>query len=387
MTRRRILVFIDYYLPGYKAGGPVQTLSGLVHHLAKRFEFVILTRDRDLGDSEPYREVPARRSPQMGPARCTYLAPSDLRIWRLRRLIKETPHDIEYANSLFSWALSIKPTLLRRLRMIPRRPFLIAPRGELMPGALKLSRSKKRIYLATARVLRLYTGVTWHASDEQEAEYIRHWFGTHADVRVAPILVAPPSRVEPDGSQPTSSGSLRIAFLSRISPKKNLYGALEIVNGVKTEVQFEMYGPREDADYWKHCQGLLHALPPNIKARYNGTVPHEQVHSLLAEHDLLLLPTLGENFGHVILEALVAGCPVLISDRTPWRGLEAREAGWDLPLDDLERFQQVIDRYARASDAEKLRRSRAAARLGTEHLHDEEAVQRNVDLFLARAID
>lgn len=62
----------------------------------------------------------------------------------------------------------------------------------------------------------------------------------------------------------------------------------------------------------------------------------------MSEHDLLLMPTLGENFGHVIPEALISGCPVLISDRTPWRELESKKAGWDIPLSRLEKFHSVL---------------------------------------------
>ena len=43
----------------------------------------------------------------------------------------------------------------------------------------------------------------------------------------------------------------------------------------------------------------------------------------IARSDVFLLPTGGENFGHAIFEALSCGVPVLISDQTPWRGLEA----------------------------------------------------------------
>jgi glycosyltransferase involved in cell wall biosynthesis len=62
----------------------------------------------------------------------------------------------------------------------------------------------------------------------------------------------------------------------------------------------------------------------------------------MAEHKLFLIPTLGENFGHVIFESLAVGCPVLISDRTPWRGLEEKGVGWDVPLGDVARFRAIL---------------------------------------------
>lgn len=44
------------------------------------------------------------------------------------------------------------------------------------------------------------------------------------------------------------------------------------------------------------------------------------------------MPTFNENYGHAIVESFVAGLPVVISDRTPWRNLEKINAGWDIPL-------------------------------------------------------
>ena len=87
-------------------------------------------------------------------------------------------------------------------------------------------------------------------------------------------------------------------------------------------------------------------LPANVKVAYNGPVNHSEVFSVMAKHDLFFLPTLGENFGHVIYEALACGLPVLISDQTPWRNLEAKGIGWDLPLSNPEQFCQVIDKCA-----------------------------------------
>ena len=37
-----ILIFADYYLPGFKAGGPIKTLSNLVDQLGDEFHFISL---------------------------------------------------------------------------------------------------------------------------------------------------------------------------------------------------------------------------------------------------------------------------------------------------------------------------------------------------------
>jgi glycosyltransferase involved in cell wall biosynthesis len=127
-----------------------------------------------------------------------------------------------------------------------------------------------------------------------------------------------------------------------VSRIKNLSGALRFLCGVSGEVSLEIFGPLEDREYWQECEVLIAGLPSNIEVRYCGEIDHDGVWEVFSAHELLLLPTLGENFGHVILEALASGCPVLISDRTPWRNLEAEGVGWDIPLDETDRFRAAL---------------------------------------------
>ncbi len=155
-----------------------------------------------------------------------------------------------------------------------------------------------------------------------------------------------------------AGGDLRIAFLSRITPMKNLLGAVEILSEVEAPITFDVYGPVEDVRYWEACRRSLAALPKNVRAAYHGPVPHGEVGGVLSRYDLFLLPTLGESFGHAIADALGAGCPPLISDRTPWRELEAEGVGWALPLSDIAAFRRVI--AACAAEPPAVRRERAA---------------------------
>lgn len=154
-----------------------------------------------------------------------------------------------------------------------------------------------------------------------------------------------------------------------------------LLQGVAGAIHFSIYGPLEDARYWHRCQELVAQLPPNVKVEYGGAVKPDRVGALMAQHDLLFLPTLGKNFGHVILEAMVTGCPVLISDRTYWRGLEAAGVGWDVPLEEPERFRDIL-RSCVAMDSEPWRGlSERARKYGTQRLSDPEARKQNRALF------
>lgn len=382
MKKPSVLIIAGRYLPGYKGGGPIRTLANMVDRLCDEFHFKVITQDRDSGDNEPYRGITVDSWQPVGKADVCYLSPQSLSLRALRRVILATQYDILYLNSFFSPAFTIKPLILRRLGLLRPAPLVVAPRGEFSPGALALKIIKKRIYLATAKLIGLYRGVIWQASSKYEEEDIRRWFGDHVPVIVAPD-VPPQLRILEDSipQREKAVGRLKALFLSRISRKKNLDGTLLMLKWLKGEVHFNIYGPVDEPDYWAQCQRIISSLPGNINVQYRGALPNEQVNAVIREHDLFLLPTLGENFGHVILEALVAGCPVLISNRTPWRNLEDKGIGWDLPLEEPERYQAVIQQCVEMDAQTHRAWSQRAREYGLKYIQSKSVLEKNRVLF------
>jgi glycosyltransferase involved in cell wall biosynthesis len=368
MSRKRVLCFTSYYLPGFKSGGPVRSLINFSEWLGDDLDIHIVTRNRDVGSTTPYENrIPGRLYPVHG-AQVQYLSAPYWRPGPLRRLVLACQPDLLYFNSILDPALSIAPLVMRRVHWIPRPPpVLVAPRGEFSPGALSIKPVKKSGYLRLARRLGLYNDVTWHATSEPEVAHIQSWWGPTARILLAPNLpprVAVNEAFERPRKMP---GQLRLAFLSRISVKKNLHGALAILQGVKAPIQFDIFGTQEDRKHWETCSRLMSLLPRNITASYQGVVPPEKVISTLSRYDAFFLPTLGENFGHVILEALLAGCPVLLSDQTPWRDLAVSHAGLDLPLDQPDRFREGIEKFAAMDSREFEQWSRGAREFGVRY--------------------
>jgi glycosyltransferase involved in cell wall biosynthesis len=229
---------------------------------------------------------------------------------------------VVYLNSYFSRRVSMLAVLMCWMQLCRPQKVVLAPRGEFSPGALASKRRRKLLYIAVSHWMKLHGGISWHASSELEAADIRRHYPGSQNIGIAPVI-------------------------ARISPMKNLSGALMMLNGIEGDILFDIYGPAEDRSYWESCQKLIVALPANVRVRFCGPIEHEQVASVFAEHELFLFPTLGESYGHVICESLAAGCPVMISDQTPWRDLEKHGAGWAIPLRETERFrstlQQVVD--------------------------------------------
>ena len=98
----RIVVVADHYLPGWKAGGPIRSLSSLVAELSDDFDFLVVTRDRDRADLEPYEGVRLDTWVPVGRVSVFYGRPATLSRRRLYGIIAAAEPDLVYLNSVYS---------------------------------------------------------------------------------------------------------------------------------------------------------------------------------------------------------------------------------------------------------------------------------------------
>jgi len=107
--KKKILCFADYYLPGYKAGGPIQSIVNLVENLSDEFEFDIICNDHDLLDRQPYPNVKIDEWNAVSKARVFYASRKSLNFKIIKKLLNETKYDLLYFNSFFSFKFTIFP--------------------------------------------------------------------------------------------------------------------------------------------------------------------------------------------------------------------------------------------------------------------------------------
>ena len=160
----RILISTRYYLPGFKAGGPIRSLANLVEYFGGEFDFSLIVNDRDSEDLVPYANVTPHQWSKVDKAHVCYLSPGLTRFfWLAYRMIK-TRHDVLYFNSLFAPVFTIFPLVIHRFLFSRNSKIIMAPRGELSPGALTLKRRRKNFFLRFSRLIGLYSNVIWQAT-------------------------------------------------------------------------------------------------------------------------------------------------------------------------------------------------------------------------------
>lgn len=377
----KVICVADYYLPGFKGGGPIRTIANMRRMLREYVEIAIFTRDRDLGSDNPYPTIYANCWIETSDGPIYYASPKKFTASGLKEAIEGKGYEILYLNSFFSYRGSIE--IYQQLKhQLKTMRILLAPRGEFSSAALNLKRNKKQAYLKLCRLFGCYSEIYWHASTANEHEDIARQFPSAVQrIHIAedPVDIGelPDYSIE---SSKINPGVLRLAFISRISPMKNLDGLLRILAMTTRKIELDIYGPIEDAEYWKSCQRLIALVPGSVMVTYKGALEPESVSPAFAKYDLFAFPTRGENFGHVIFEALRVGTPVLVSDQTPWK--EDRDGALSvLPLNNEMAWSEYLNAAADRSVDAKLK-IRQSARTYAEHFaNSSEIIEKNLAMF------
>ena len=349
MENKRLLVFVDWYLPGFKAGGPISSVAGLAQSLQDDLSIYIVTADRDLGDENTYESIECNKWASHEKHQVMYLSPESQKLTTYKRIINEVSPNFLLINGIYSLRFSILP-LKGAKKLLNANQIFIAPRGMLNAGALEIKPVKKKAFLRAGKLLGLYNKVNWIAtSDVEQSNILQHIDQSvnvfqQSNFGYIGRMFLPSEKNE---------NELKILFFGRISPIKNLEYALELLlNGkFKGEIFFDIVGPIEDLEYWRLCKMKAKELPDNIHFNYRGTVQPQEKGTLLAEYNVLFLPTKNENFGQVILESLQVGLLVLISDQTPW-SFDEHKCGRALPLGSKHKFIQQLEDWLKLDKAE-----------------------------------
>lgn len=337
----RLLITYEYFLPAFKAGGPIQSIRNIAALVSSPvIDTYILCSDKDLDGTE--LEVEKDQWINFSDSVKVYYKSAQSSWSGVFNIIHDIDPDVIFVNGLYSIPYTIMPLLYKgKARKI------VSARGMLHPGALSQKTTKKKVFLGLFKMLGLHKKCEFHSTTEDETGYINQIFGGRQKVWCITNL---PNVQEYQQPIAKNTGAVKLVSISLISPMKNILCVLQALMNVKQSVVYDIYGPVKDAEYWADCQKMIKKLPGNINVNHKGELNPIKIPEALSGYHYFILPSKSENFGHAIYEALSAGKPVVTSHNTPWNNLEEAGAGYNINPDNTIELTETIEQLGRVDD-------------------------------------
>lgn len=379
IEKKRILICVDWYEPGFKAGGPIRSVANLVKALRTEFDFYILTSAFDLGETAPYPGIELNQWHDQDGVFIKYMDKRAMTMASVKGNVEEIHPDILYLNSLFSKLFTIAPLMVANRKNIP---VVLAPRGMLGAGALDIKKRKKKMFITLAKFMRLYKHVIWHASTEIERDDICKTFGKKAHVMIARNIPVAQSKSLEEVLDNKNTGICRFVFISRISAIKNLHLAVESAKKLKNTmpIYFDIYGHIEEPEYFDSFKEDIKDHG-NVKIEYKGVLNPAKIADVYLHADFMVMPTRHENYGHAIVEAWANGCPVIISKNTPWKNLNVQGLGWDVDITNPDNLTKAMQESIDIDFSSYISMVRSSYNYFAEKICDDEVMNANRNLF------
>jgi len=295
----------------------------------------------------------------------------------LRKYLSSCPDlpDILHLHGVWMPA-NIRVSMFGRKKGIP---YVINPRGDIEITRINFGRVKKikkKLAWSLYGKSMVNSAACIIATSERERNSI---FDLGCKVPVALI----PNGIEldafPDPVVHKHGRKRVLLFLSRINPIKGIEYLIEawsrLPESLRSDWELHIAGNSDPVEYQVSLEKEVNRLHLQDSIRFTGPLFGEDKMRKYRDSDLFVLPTLNENFGNVIAEAMMCECPVITTRNAPWSCLIEDKCGWwiDLSVDNLvcalmdsmsltdsERHELgrasrkcIIDRYSAESAARK----------------------------------
>ncbi len=336
----KVFISIPWFLPAYKAGGPIQSIVNLVNNFTSNIEYKIFCGNTDL-NNEPLVNVEEDKWVQYNANTQVWYASKKQATKNIKAQVKQLQPDVIFIIGIFSWQYNIVPLLFCKATKK-----ILSVRGMLHTGALSQKRLKKRLFLSLLSIVNIKRNTSFHATDNAEAVFIKKEFGKNASIYVAGNFA---KSIQHKDSFHKEAGILKLITIALISPMKNHLLVLQALANCTGSIEYNIYGPIKDTKYWELCKKQITLLPSNITVQYHGEINPALIQNVLLQNHVFIMPSKSENFGHALIEALSSGNPIITSHATPWNNLLDNKAGLNCN-EDLQSISNGINLFAEMND-------------------------------------
>ncbi|TXB63714.1 glycosyltransferase [Vicingus serpentipes] len=372
----KILIFIDWFKPGFKAGGPIRSISNLVSQLNTECDFHIVTRDTDYLETTPYANIKSNEWNSVDDAQVFYLSKENQNKKNILKLIQEINPNIIYCNSLYSPKFTLIPIIIAKKLNIKT---ILAIRGMLSSGSLAVKSKKKKVFIRLVKLTGLFNKTLFHATTIDEKKDILNTFGDRTKIKIAENLSE--NKEIKFLYKTKKENELNIVFIGRIAPEKNTLYAIQVLSNCTQKIKLDIFGPIYNEAYFKQCKNAINQLPSNIVIDYKGVLNHDMLDETLINYHVIYLPSTGENFGHSIIEGMTNSCIPVISNKTPWQNLEEQNIGFDIDLACVNKFSEAIDSLAKMNEIELNKMRKNSFCFASNVINNKETLKKYLSLF------
>lgn len=302
----RILHVVPSYLPAVRYGGPIHAVHGLCRALVRAgHEVTVLTTNVDGPGDSP---VPLDAPVMLDGVRVRYF-PSRLvrRLFLSPAMARALPEavgaaDVVHLHSVFLW-----PTLAAaRAARHAGVPYVLSPRGMLVRELIaRRSAWVKRAWIALFERRNVEAAAAVHCTSELEREEL-----LALGLRPREAIVVPNGVEIPPAPQPPARADT-ILYLGRINWKKGLDRLIEAMRDVPRGKL--VVAGNDEEDLAPRLGELAARLGLADRVAFPGFVAGAAKHELLGSAAVTVLPSVSENFGNAVLEAMAYGCPVVVT--------------------------------------------------------------------------
>ena len=338
------MIMASLFWPQKKSGGPPISIMNLVLSIKDDFDIYIISKNHEINEDKPLEDVRDGWN-QFSFGKAYYVPKGKHSLKNILSLIDFVSPDVIYQNSFFS-ADDMLPVLLYKKKH-KNVKIVVAPRGEFYPERLSQGKFKKKTYGYVLKYTGMLKDVFFQGTNQDECRQIKKNLYI-PDRHLLNIQNIAAVSVQSEKVLQKKRGELRLVYIARIHPTKNLLNAIRWLSKVRGKVIYDIYGSVEDEEYWMQCKKIMEKLPDNIQVNYKGMVEHDRVSEVISDYHAYYMPTTGENFGHSIVEALLTGRPVIISDQTPWTDVN-NVGSYAISLEKPEKFIESLNKMTEVS--------------------------------------
>lgn len=315
----KILHISPSYFPAIRYGGPIYSVHGLAKAQVQQGHHVeVFTTNVD---GKANSDVPIGIPTNLEGVQVSYFSSPILRrlffSFTMYQMLEKrlAEFDIIHLHSIYLWPTSIAAFVARRKKI----PYLLSPRGMLTPTEIKQKSTLLKyfwIFLFELRNIKYASSL--HLTSNIEKAGVDALNITYSDVQIIPNAVetglfSHQDELSHDIKKAVGQKPF-VLFLGRITQKKGLCRLLEAWEFPNLP-HLVIVGNDEENYLQKLDDKIKNSQTINTITIINRIVTGVDKIALYKQASLFILPSFSENFANTVLEAMMYGCPVIVSDK------------------------------------------------------------------------